>query len=153
MSSPERKRRKRPPKKPPVSSSLTRNELAERRASIGSRERVWLLAIDRLFRVFVAAIWAAGFFGIAYQLRQAVASLAGRNTTAFFHGFFNLSVTEALCLGLATLASGGYIHERRLRQKTTKQLGAYPTELEKRLDPDRSGSRLAADGLPRKETE
>jgi len=79
--------------------------------------------------------------------------IAGSTTTfsAVLKASFDLSIDRWAAYLLAGAGSAGWYSERRLRRKTIEKHAAYIKELEQKIDPVRSGSRLLPSGKPRKE--
>jgi len=87
---------------------------------------------------------------MALLARQAIQALAGKETDASLllgleaFGKVEVTWTVTIAVGLAGITYG--LKERGLRKETVKRLGARPKELEKRLDPGRTSSRITEKG-------
>ena len=105
--------------------------------------------------VAITLIRWGGISFIAYCGYLIVAALAGHHTVADIGIRFlgNIRISE----GLAWLLGGGGIaygyKQRSLRRSTIERLQGRNTELEKRLDPNRSSSQLLTTGRTRPEDE
>jgi hypothetical protein len=104
-------------------------------------ETQWHNTIRRFGLYFLIA------FGI-WQFRLAIDALAGRTTSVYFDALLNLFASLEAKIGITVLlgSCGWAFVERRLRQSQVRRLSARNTELEQRLDPERSSSNLAPTG-------
>jgi hypothetical protein len=96
--------------------------------------------------------WGAACF-IAYMSFRSVDALAGKITFASLGASFigDVRINEAL----AWLLAGGFglygLNERRLRRKHIERTAPQISELESRIDPNRTSSRLTPRGTTRRE--
>jgi hypothetical protein len=88
---------------------------------------------------------------MVYIAGQALGILAGRSrsiiVSATLHAFANLKVV--LPLAAAGIAGGGWWNERRIRHKNTEHMSDRIEQLEARLDPKRTSSKLTKQGKTR----
>lgn len=108
---------------------------------------------DHGARIMTTGIWAVAVCFCAFYFYKAVDSLAGESTVAdivvAMTGRFD--VTKAL---LTMLAGGGVIYgvrQRKLKADHTERLSNRNAELEQRMDPNRTSSRLTIRGETRPE--
>jgi hypothetical protein len=96
--------------------------------------------------------WASLCF-VAYMVFRSVNVLAGKTTFADLGVNFigNVKVNEALAWLLAVLFAGYGLNERRLRRKHIERTAPQIHELESRIDPNRTSSRLTPRGTTRRE--
>jgi hypothetical protein len=83
---------------------------------------------------------------IAYAGKASIADLTLRVLA-------NVSIVFTLSLTLSGISVSLYLRERNLHRKTRERLTARITELELKLDPTRSSSKLTPQGTTRKEDE
>jgi hypothetical protein len=114
---------------------------------------------DTLLRLGQYLIKYGALVICVWRLSVALEAFAGRQSLAEILIFLktdfeaNPAVSHAV-MGILGLTGAGYgVRQRSLRQKDIKRLGNRVVELEKRLDPDRSSSRLTLDGRSRPEDE
>jgi hypothetical protein len=117
------------------------------------RFAVQLRLLDILATVVQLGIsWGAACF-IAYMSFRSVDALAGKITFASLGASFigDVRINE----GLAWLLAGGFglygLNERRLRRKHIERTAPQISELESRIDPNRTSSRLTPRGTTRRE--
>ncbi len=109
--------------------------------------------IDLAASAFSLLIPWGALIVIAYYLSGSINVLAGKYTFADigFRVLSDIRVSD----GVAYLLGGGGVayglNERRLRRKTIERLSGRIQELEKRLDPRRSSSKLTRRGTTRPE--
>jgi hypothetical protein len=100
-----------------------------------------------------AVRWGAVAY-IVHEGRLAIDVLAGKTTDANLRAtldwIFTAHADRWVAMAVASIMSGLYARERSLRKKVTKAQGNTIAELERLIDPDRSGSRLKLTGEPRK---
>ena len=114
---------------------------------------VRLRLLDILATVVQLGIpWGALCF-IAYMMFRSVDSLAGKTTVASLGASFmgDVRINEAVAWILAGLFGLYGLSERHLRRKHIERLAPQINELESRLDPNRTSSRLTARGTTRPE--
>jgi hypothetical protein len=118
-----------------------------------ARSRVQARRIDAIASVVGNLIKYACWFGCVFVLGKAIEALAGKTTLADIGiGLFGeLKIERVLSLSV----TGGSIvygmYERKLRHDKTEYLQGRIRDLEKKLDPARSSSRLSERGTPRPE--
>lgn len=85
----------------------------------------------------------------------AVVALAGKQTVAEIALKFlaSLTISKTLCLGAASGGVAWGATERKLRKQTIRTKARRIKELEERIDPERSSSKLMSDGSTRPEDE
>jgi hypothetical protein len=106
--------------------------------------------VDGCFGIFKAVIRGATWIGIAVFFYFSCKVLAGTNTnvSADLKAVINVGL-DRWVMGIATILSGaGYANQRRIRRKTTDNRVEYIRELEKRIDPGRTSSKLDTKGRP-----
>lgn len=93
----------------------------------------------------------AGWLG--HEAARAFIAFAGKTSYASLTGSLiaNLSVVWELSLTLSGISVTLYLRERKLHRDTRERLTARNTQLELRLDPNRSSSHLTPRGETRKE--
>jgi hypothetical protein len=96
--------------------------------------------------------WGAACF-IAYMVFRSVDALVGKVTLAELGANLvgNVRINEAVAWILASLFGLYGLNERRLRRKHIERLAPQISELESRLDPNRTSSRLTPRGTTRPE--
>jgi hypothetical protein len=89
---------------------------------------------------------------VAQVASEAVVAYAGKSSFAdlTMRLLANVSVVWELSLTLSGISVTLYLRERRLHRDTRQRLTSRITELELRLDPNRTSSRLTARGQTRK---
>jgi len=94
-----------------------------------------------------SAVW------IAYLLRGAIVALAGKTTLADIGLGMKASVTlpDAISYAFGIGGVGWGFAERGLRRRHIAETSQHIANLEKRIDPDRSSSRLTRWGTTRPE--
>ncbi len=92
-------------------------------------------------------MWALGM----YFVFRSIEALAGKNTSALFQTVVDMSADRWIAWIVAAGASGGYLHERRLRRRTIEGKADHEKLLEQHIDARRSGSGLTKSGDPKKE--
>jgi hypothetical protein len=97
---------------------------------------------------FVAIVAFGG-----YYIRGIVHDLAGKQTDASFVVKMILSLSADRWIAYAVGAAGAAFgwNERRLKRRDIRRLSRRTTELEKRLDQDRTSSELLPDGRTRED--
>jgi hypothetical protein len=95
---------------------------------------------------------------VAYCVRQAslaVIAYAGRSSSATLgvNILANLSFVWTTSLTVSGISATLYFRELTLHRKTRERLSKRITELELRIDPTRTSSKLTSEGLTRKEDE
>ena len=97
---------------------------------------------------WLAGIWVAGHF-----LVEAIGLLAGRQTDASFvlKLIWNLSADRWIAYLVGVLGASFGLNERRLKRRNIERLTKAKTELEERLDKNRTSSGLNPDGSTRDE--
>jgi len=80
-------------------------------------------------------------------------SLGGKRTevVALLETFVRVGADRWAYLIVIALLGGAYYRERRVRRSQSKELGTYAKQLEARIDPGRTSSRLTLTGDPSKE--
>jgi hypothetical protein len=112
-----------------------------------------LLVIDRVFQLIRTVIkTGAACYGI-YAGHELIKSLADGKIkwTSVLLAVVNGNVAWALLLAMTLMATWVAVHERRLRKDVIAKYSAYIKELESKIDPQRSSSRLNPDGTTRPE--
>ena len=99
----------------------------------------------------IIAFW----IGIGYIARQASLAFiayAGRTSTANLSLAMaaNVSFVWTASIAMTGLSSSLYLRERSLHRRTRERLAARITELELKIDPDRTSSLLTSQGLTQK---
>lgn len=102
---------------------------------------------ELLFRIVSASVWIS----FAYFGSQAIASLAGKETTADFLVQWLTSPEQSgssvtIWIIVALLCTGWALVERRLRQRKTASLSNRIKTLERELDEKRTSSGLTVEG-------
>lgn len=104
--------------------------------------------LDSITRIVIASIKAATILGTAYLFYQCANVLAGKYTFAQIGMSFlgNLKLTD----GAALLATSGSIawgaRERRLKKDAIERLTERIKQLELKVDPNRTSSKLTKRG-------
>ena len=100
------------------------------------------------YAAWVAAIWIAGHYIV-----QVITVLSGHQTDASF--VVNILLNLQADRWIAYIVGGGGVaygwNERRLKRQSIDRLSRHTEELEKRLDPKRTSSKLLRDGTTRRE--
>ena len=90
-----------------------------------------------------------------YFMRDAIIAFAGKTSKADFNLIASSFVDMKVQIGLTILLGGsGWVYglrQRSLRRNTVERLSTRNSELEQRLDPNRSSSQLTNRGTTRKE--
>lgn len=109
---------------------------------------VELHRIDQQYTTIRTGIRCAAGCVVAYFIWRSVESLAGSETTLLVRASLNLltSVSFAVPTALAVAFGGWGIGERKLRQRTVRQLQQHITKLETQIDPNRTSSGLTTEG-------
>jgi hypothetical protein len=97
------------------------------------------------------AVPSAAAVAITYFVTGSVDRLAGKFTYADIGIKFISDFKVTIAYTLTSAATAWALLERKLKGDTIKRLSARVTELEKRLDPGRSSSRLTERGTTRPE--
>jgi hypothetical protein len=103
-----------------------------------------------LFGVVREVVRRAPWVWLAYCGYLSVEALAGKTTT------FNTNLAAVVRLGankyfllmVMVLAGGSYYVKDRLKKRAIRGLQKHVKQLEEKVDPNRSSSRLTADGTP-----
>jgi hypothetical protein len=90
---------------------------------------------------------------VAHQVSLAFIAFAGKesNASLFFSLMSNVNVVFTGSIAISGLSVGLYLRERNQHRKTRKRLASRITELEVKIDPERTSSKLTEEGLTRKE--
>jgi hypothetical protein len=117
------------------------------------RHATFRRAIDGSIGLTKTGIRCGSFVAVAWFCVLTARALAGNNTSviAVVRGIFSLSIDRTAMGIVIVLLGGGYANERRLRKKIPSNRVNYIRELEARIDPGRTSSRLDESGRPRKE--
>ena len=136
-----------------VSSATPRTAVRQQAEATRMKYHIYAQFIDSLFGWLRTAVRAGAWSFVAYCFYLAVKSVAGQNTNvqAVVDAVLHLGMNQWVAYAVAALCGVGYIHERRLRQKANRDQGNYIRELESKIDPGRSTSRLTETGRPTKE--
>jgi hypothetical protein len=99
----------------------------------------------------VIAFWL-GMGYIARQTSLAFIAFAGRTSTASLSldMIANVSFVWTASITITGLSSTLYLRERSLHRRTRERLAARITELELKIDPNRTSSLLTSQGLTQK---
>lgn len=134
---------------------LTKAELVEQNSKLRAENdflRKTRIAEGIIQAVLALIRWGA-IVGIVYFFSEAMQGLAGSSTQAKLDlsllANFNFSVTIAWISALAGIAYG--LLQRHLRRNTVERLQGRVRELEQRIDPGRSSSKLTERGDTRPE--
>jgi hypothetical protein len=124
-----------------------------RRADVEGKWAFYLRVADNIGGVLKALVQYGSLALIIYWLTGAVESLAGKYTFADIGIKFLAQMSISQSISYAAGAGGVLygIRERKLRRDKTEYLARRNRELEERLDPRRSSSRLTGRGTTRKE--
>jgi len=110
--------------------------------------RLYYKVLDTIGAIFHNAVPWICLVAIAYFVRDATASIAGRNTIADigmqFLGDFRVSDSLAYVFGAGGVGYGAWKH--RLYGNHVQRTSKTIKDLEARIDPGRSSSRLAPRG-------
>jgi hypothetical protein len=87
---------------------------------------------------------------IAYQMRLALVSLAGKTTVFNSNVVWTISATVVLSVGFGAYATAGWLRANKLRKQTVGELTGHITALEEIIDPNRKSSGLDIGGAARK---
>jgi hypothetical protein len=117
------------------------------------RHRTRAVSIDAAARIMQSAFKYGAWIAVTYLIVGCVKDIAGTSTDFRFlvKGVLSLNADRWFAYIVAILTSGGYILERKLRRRVTRERDGYIKELETRIDPNRSSSRLEPDGRPPRE--
>jgi hypothetical protein len=117
------------------------------------KQRTIFYVVDKAYLVAVALIKYGCLALVVYFAYLAFAAAAGKDTkfSAIVLSTLKLSIDRYASYLLSLILYIAYRREKKLRLKTIKELGEYPKDLEKTVDPNRSGSGLDSYGNPRKE--
>lgn len=109
-------------------------------------------ALDGFFSLARTTVRSAAWLGVAYFAFLSVQEIAGKTTTfsAVLRAAITVGADRWIAYVVAAICTGGYIHERRLRRRTARELGQHSTDLEELVDPKRSSSGLATTGEPKR---
>jgi hypothetical protein len=126
---------------------------SSRRADIEGKWSFYMQLAEQLGGITKALIKYGSVVVIFYYLNSAVRALAGQHTYADIGVKFlaQLSISESASY---IAGAGGVLYgirERKLRRDKTDYLAERNRELEKKLDPGRTSSRLTRRGTTRKE--
>jgi hypothetical protein len=100
----------------------------------------------------IVGFWI-GMGYIAHEVSKAFIAFAGRESTAnlAFSLMSNVNLVFTGSIAISGLSVSLYLRERIQHRQTRKRLAGRITELELRIDPKRTSSRLTEEGLTRKE--
>ncbi len=109
--------------------------------------------IDSLFGLLRTVVRTGGWVVAMWLLYLSVKSIAGQHTefNTTLRGIVNVSASKYVGYVLAVAIYGAYRREKSLKQKAIRDLDDHVKQLERRIDPNRSSSRLTASGTPRPE--
>ena len=115
----------------------------------------WFLGnIFNLLRRFGSTIAWVGLIGYCAHLAALVMiAYAGKTSNAnlAFRIAANLNVAFGLSITCTGVSIALYLKERAMHRSTRERLARRITELELRVDPSRTSSKLTSEGLTRKE--
>jgi hypothetical protein len=89
---------------------------------------------------------AACVFGVVYEMRVALQSIAGQTTTLNSSVIWRISIGLTASVAWGAVASVGWYRERRLRKKLVSDTTPYIGQLESKIDPNRQTSGLSPTG-------
>lgn len=115
--------------------------------------RLWLTTINGIVTVVrTLIVWGSSAIIVFFAFRSLVA-MAGTDTSAniVIEVIARLGLDRWAAYFLAFLGMLFGLRQNQLRQKAIERLNEYPAELEKRIDPSRSSSRLTTRGKTRPE--
>jgi len=124
-----------------------------KRADIEGKWAFYLRIADNIGGVLKTLIKYGSLALIFYWISSAIQALAGKYTFADIGVKFLAQLSISQSISYAT-GAGGVLYgmrERKLRRDKTEYLANRNRELEERLDPKRSSSRLTGRGTTRKE--
>jgi hypothetical protein len=129
----------------------TKHDVAIARLSAKTKIRL----IDRGAGVLRTALRWAGSVWVALEVKEAIEKIAEGHVSVggILLSLLNGKTERWILVGVAAICAGIAIRERRARRDVTKGQGERIRELEAKLDPERSSSRLLADGRARKDGE
>ncbi len=108
---------------------------------------------ERFFATIQLGMRLAPWVFVVWAARDVTLSLADHEEVVgkFLQFLASPSIANVL-LGLATAGSTtAFVLERKRHGKTIEQSAEYQKQLEEKVDPDRSSSKLLPSGRPRKE--
>jgi hypothetical protein len=117
------------------------------------RFRVTIKLIESCVTVAGYLAWVAAVAVAGYYIRDIVRDLAGKQTDASLVVKMMLGLSADRWIAYAVGAAGTAFgwNERRLKRRDIKRLSRRTTDLESRLDPDRTSSELLPDGRTRED--
>lgn len=117
------------------------------------RFRIALKLIESGVSVARYAAWVAAVAIAGYYIRDILHDLAGKQTDASFVVKMILGLSADRWIAYAVGAAGTAFgwNERRLKRRDIKRLSQRTTDLEMRLDPERTSSELLPDGRTRED--
>ena len=108
-----------------------------------------LARLELIATVSRVAIPSAAAVAIAWFVTASIDRLAGKFTYADIGLRFISDFKVTIAYALTAAAAGWALLERKLKGDTIKRLSARTVDLEKRLDPGRTSSRLTERGTTR----
>lgn len=115
-----------------------------------SATHVILHVVERVYNLLRLVLWVFLILGVAHYVARSVEALAGEETYATFLVSYFASGGSGLTVTVSFSGTGAAViwalTERWLRQRAIRRLTARTTELEQKLDPNRSSSGLTPEG-------
>lgn len=102
--------------------------------------------LDLIYSLFRTLIIGGSCAGVVYLLPPVIEPLAGKNTLLALNLAFLGDIKFVVSIGLTGCAAGWAVVERTLRHRKVEYLQGRIRELEERIDPARTSSRLTTKG-------
>jgi hypothetical protein len=116
-------------------------------------QKTFIYGMSGCFGLCRTAIRVVGWVAAVAILWLCVRELAGKETTvrAGLEGILKASIDRYIAWVVIAILAFFIRRQRKLNETIVKDRAPYISELEKRIDPGRSSSRLDEKGQPRKE--
>jgi hypothetical protein len=97
-------------------------------------------------------VWATAIIWVGSYFRDVLVAFAGKTTQAAvsFQFITQIGASRGFAYFLAALGGGYGLAERQLRQSNIRRMRGQTSELEPRMDPNRTSSGLTLEGKTRR---
>jgi hypothetical protein len=115
--------------------------------------RLLMRVIEATVSISKYGAWLLGIWITAHYIVEAITVLSGKQTDAsvVVNLLLNVKADRWIAYILAGSGIAYGINERRLKRNDIERLTRHTDELERRIDPHRTSSRLRPDGTTRRE--